>query len=73
MSKPAMLSDDAYAALKAQQKGKEDSLSKIILRFVPRPIKTFADVERHLADMDGPLIPDLEAVRRARQRKRNVN
>jgi len=68
-----MLSDDAYAALKAHRKGKDDSLSKIILRFVPRPIKTFGDLERHLDTIDGPLIPDLGAVRRARNRGKNAN
>ena len=65
MSKSVMLHDDAYEALKAQKKSKDDSLSKIILRFVPPPIRTLGDLERHLERMEGPLIPDLAAVRRA--------
>jgi len=73
MSKPANLSDEAYAALKAHQKGKADSLSKIILRFVPPPIRTLGDLEGHLERIDGPLIPDLDAVRRVvKRRKRNA-
>ena len=73
MSKSVMLHDDAYEALKAQQKSKDDSMSKIILRFVPPPIRTLGDLERHLERMEGPLIPDLAAVRRAvKKRKRRA-
>jgi len=69
MGKSANLSDEAYAALLAHKRGKRDSLSQIILRFVPPPIRTFGDLEKHLENVDGPLIPDLDAVRRVRERK----
>ena len=64
-----MLSDEAYAALKDQQ-GPQESLSQVILRFVPRPIKTFGDLERHLEQMDGPILPDASAIRRVQRGKR---
>ncbi len=70
MSKNAMLSDEAYAALQAQKTKPSESLSAVILRFVPRPIRTFGDLERHLEQMDGPIIPDLSAVRRVRRSKK---
>jgi hypothetical protein len=73
MARPATLSEEAYAALMAQKKSKHDSLSKVILRFVPPPIKTLGDLQRHLENLEGPLIPDLQAVRRAvKRRKRNA-
>jgi predicted CopG family antitoxin len=69
MSKPATLSDEAYQALVAQKQGKKDSLSDIILRFVPRPIRTFGDLEKHLGNLDGPIVVDYEALERVRRRK----
>jgi hypothetical protein len=72
MSKPANLSDEAYAALIAHKRGKGDSLSQIVLRFVPPPIRTFGDLEKHLENLDGPLIPDLSMVRRTRDRQRKT-
>ena len=73
MSKPVMLNDEAYAALKAHKKSKDDSLSKVVLRFVPPPMRTLRDLERHLENIDGPLIPDLEAIRRTvKRRKRHA-
>jgi len=69
MSKPATLSDEAYQALVAQKQGKKESLSDIILRFVPRPIRTFGDLEKHLENLDGPIVADYEALERVRRRK----
>ena len=68
MSKPATLSDEAYQALVAQKQGRKESLSDIILRFVPRPIRTFGDLEKHLENLDGPIV-DYEALERVRRRK----
>ena len=68
MSKPATLSDEAYQALVAQKQGRKESLSDIILRFVPRPIRTFGDLEKHLENLDSPIV-DYEALERVRRRK----
>lgn len=68
MGKPAMLSDEAYARIQAAKLKKSESVSAVILRYVPPPIKTFGDLEKALEEMDGPIIPDLEAVERARKR-----
>ncbi len=73
MSKPANLSDEAYAALMAQKREKGDSLSQVILRFVPRPIRTFGDLEKHLEDVEGPVNVDYQALERVRERKRRSN
>jgi predicted CopG family antitoxin len=69
MSKPATLSDEAYEALTAQKQSKKESLSDVILRFVPRPIRTFGDLEKHLENPGGPVIADYEALERVRRRK----
>jgi predicted CopG family antitoxin len=69
MSKPATLSDEAYQALVAQKQGKKESLSEVILRFVPRPIRTFGDLEKHLENLEGPIVADYEALERVRRRK----
>ena len=73
MSKPATLSDDAYEALMAHKQGKKDSLSQVILRFVPRPIRTFGDLEKHLENLEGPVNVDYQALQRMRQRKQKAN
>jgi len=73
MSKPATLSDEAYKALTAHKQGKRDSLSQVILRFVPRPIRTFGDLERHLENLEGPVAVDYTALERVRQRKQKAN
>ena len=70
MSKPATLSEEAYKALTAQKQSKTDSLSQVILRFVPCPIRTFGDLEKHLENVDGPVVVDYEALDRVRARKR---
>jgi predicted CopG family antitoxin len=69
MSKPANLSDEAYQALVAQKQGKKESLSDVILRFVPRPIRTFGDLEKHLENLEGPIVADYESLERVRRRK----
>ena len=69
MNKPISLSDEAHQALMAHKKHKGDSLSDVILRFVPRPIRTFGDLEKHLENLEGPVIVDYEALKRVRRRK----
>lgn len=69
MSKSATLSDEAYQTLVAQKQGKMESLSDVILRCVPRPIRTFGDLEKHLKNLEGPVITDYEALERVRRRK----
>ena len=73
MGKPANLSEEAYAVLTAHKQGKGDSLSNVILRFVPRPIRTFGDLEKHLSNLEGPVIVDHAALDRLRERKRKAN
>jgi len=73
MSKPATLSDEAYAALAAQKAARDESLSSVILRFVPRPIRTFGDLEAHLQNLEGPVTVDHPALERLRERKRKAN
>ena len=76
MSKPATLSDEAYAALTAHKHKKGYSLSQVILRFVPPPIRTFGDLEKHLQNLEGPVAVDyaaLERVRRRKQKGRRAN
>ena len=72
MSKNVMLSDHAYAAL-MKQKGKEESFSDVVKRFVPAPIRTFGDLEKHLQAIEGPLNLDFDAFERIRKRKRRAN
>lgn len=73
MSKPATLSDEAHAALIAQKKGESESLSQVILRFVPQPIRTFGDLEKHLENLEGPVNVDFKALKRVRYRKQRNN
>ena len=70
MSKPATLSNEAYEVLKANKRHEKESLSSVILRFVPRPIKTFGDLEKHLNSLEAPLALDWQALARIRERKR---
>ena len=73
MSKPATLSDEAYAALAAQKAARDESLSSVIMRFVPRPIRTFGDLEAHLQNLEGPVTVEHAALERLRERKRKAN
>jgi predicted CopG family antitoxin len=56
MSKRVTLSNEAYEALVAQKQGREESLSEVILRFVPRLIRTFGNLEKHLQNLEGPIV-----------------
>jgi predicted CopG family antitoxin len=72
MSKPAMLSDEAYAILQANKRNKE-SLSDVIKRYVPPPIRTFGDLEKHLENIEGPIAGvDYDALEALRKRKRKA-
>ena len=72
MSKNVKLNDAAYAAL-PKHKREDESLSDVVKRFVPPPIRTFGDLEKHLQDLDGPLNVDFEALERLRRRKQKSN
>ena len=71
MSKPANLSDEAYAVLQANKRNKNESLSQVILRVVPKPIRTFGELERRLDSLDDTVFDriDTAALRRVRNRK----
>jgi predicted CopG family antitoxin len=72
MSRNVNLDDEAVAALEAQRRGNE-SFSKVVKRLAPPPIRTFGDLEKFLADMDGPLFSDLEILKTIREHKRKAN
>jgi hypothetical protein len=59
MSKRVILTDEAYNALKAHKEDAADNFSRIILRFVPPPIRTSRDLTKHLSNVHGPVIADL--------------
>ncbi len=69
MGKPATLSDSAYEAIQSAKLSEKESISDVILRLVPRPIQTFADLEAHLEQLDGPVIVDEAALNRLRKAK----
>ncbi len=73
MSKPATLSEEAYKLLAANRKHPNESLSSVIMRFVPRPIRTFGALEKHLDRVDGQLQVDMKELERVRERKRKAN
>jgi predicted CopG family antitoxin len=73
MSKPATLSEEAYKLLAANRKHPKESLSSVIMRFVPRPIRTFGALEKHLDQVDGQLQVDMKELERVRERKRKAN
>ena len=56
----------------AQKQSKKESLSQVILRFVPRPIRTFGDLEKHLENLEGPVVVDYEALERVGRRKQKT-
>lgn len=72
MSKNVMLSDEAYAALKKHKRG-DESFSDVVKRLAPPPIRTFGDLEKHLASVEGPLNVDFDALERIKARKRKFN
>ena len=63
MGKPANLSDEAYAVLQDNKRTKKESLSQVILRVVPKPIRAFGDLERHPESLDDTMFDrvDLES------------
>jgi hypothetical protein len=68
MSKRVILTDEAYDTLKVHREDAADNFSRIILRFVPPPIRTSRDLAKHLSNLHGPPIPDLAVpVRRSRK------
>ncbi len=71
MNRPVTLSEEAYQVLKANKRDEKESLSSVILRFVPRPIKTFGDLDRHLNNLETPLVFDGDALKRVRERRRS--
>ncbi len=68
MSRNVNLDDDAVAALEAHRRGNE-SFSKVVKRLAPPPIRTFGDLEKFLADIEGPLFSDLDMLKKIRDRK----
>jgi predicted CopG family antitoxin len=46
IGKPANLSEEAYAVLQANKRSSKESFCQVILRVVPKPIRTFVDLER---------------------------
>ena len=72
MSKNVMLSDEAYKAL-AKHKKQGESFSDVVKRFVPPPLRTFGDLEKHLQSLEGPLNLDFAAFERIRKRKHKAN
>ena len=71
MGKSANLSEEAYAVLQANKRSDKESLSQVIIRVVPKPIRTFGDLEKHLERLDDSVFDriDIEALRRAQKRK----
>lgn len=72
MSRNVNLDDDAVAVLEAHRRGRE-SFSKVVKRVVPPPIRTFADLERHLENIDGPLFSDFARLEKLIERKHKAN
>ena len=70
MSKNVNLDDEAVAALDGHRR-KGESYSKVIKRIVTPPIRTFGDLERFLAQSEGPVL-DLKVLDRIRRRKQNM-
>jgi predicted CopG family antitoxin len=68
MGRNVSLDDEAVAALEAPRRGNE-SFSDVVKRLAPPPIKTFGDLENFLDQLEGPLFPDLEALKKLRERK----
>jgi predicted CopG family antitoxin len=68
MSRNVNLDDEAVAALEAHRRGRE-SFSKVVKRLAPRPIRTFGDLEKFLAETEGPIFSDLEVLKKIRERK----
>jgi predicted CopG family antitoxin len=72
MSRNLNLYVEAVAALEAHRRGRE-SFSKVVKRVVPPPIRTFADLERHLANVEGPLFSGFDRLEKLIERKHKAN
>ena len=72
MSKSVKLTEKAYAALMAQKRGRNESLSQVILRFVPPTIRPFGDLEKHLETLEGSAV-HMKILEEIRTRKRKSN
>jgi predicted CopG family antitoxin len=67
MSKNVNLDEDAVAALNAHRR-KGESYSEVIKRLVAPPIRTFGDLEKFLAQSEGPIL-ELDILERICRRK----
>jgi predicted CopG family antitoxin len=73
MSKRTTLSVDAYKLLAANRKHPKETLSSVIIRFVPRPITASGVLEKCLDQADAQLRVDFKALEQMRERKRKAN
>jgi predicted CopG family antitoxin len=73
MNKKATLSGEAYEVLMANREHARESLSSVIMRFVPRPIRTFDNLEKHWDSVGAQLQADFTVLERVRKRKRKAN
>jgi len=73
MSKKAKLSEEAYKILAANRDHPKESLSSVIMRFLPRPIRTIGHLEERFDSVEGLLQVDFAALERVRERKRKAN
>jgi hypothetical protein len=72
MSKTVMLSDEAYANLAKHKRG-DESFSDVVNRLAFPPIETFGDLQKYVNELEGPLFPDMDAIRKLRRKKRNAH
>ncbi len=68
MSRNVSLDAPAISVLEAHQR-KGESLSQVIKRLVPPPIRTFGDLENYLNAAEGPVL-ELTDLERARKRRK---
>jgi predicted CopG family antitoxin len=73
MSKRVTLSEEAYKLLAANREHPKETLSSVIIRFVPRRITAFGVQEKYLDQADAQLRVDFEALEQMRERKRKGN
>jgi predicted CopG family antitoxin len=71
MGRSANLSEEAYSVLKANKEQPGESLSRVILRLVPRPIRTFEDLEKHLDSLDDCVFDKVDTAALRKNRKGN--
>jgi len=68
VSKRINLDDEAIAALEAYRQSGE-SFSSVVKRLALPPIETFGDLEAFVEQLEGPLLSDLETLRKIRPRR----